>query len=81
MKVIVEQCSRRELLGYIRFLEGQLQLAMKENNRVREEAQDYFDKSVMLEDTIHELGIALDNVNDILNVYHLSTLGERDDEE
>lgn len=80
MKVIVEQCSRSELLEYIRFLKKINAELITANMVIRKEAQEHFGARLHLEDTIHELGCALDHVNDILNVYHISTLGTPDDE-
>lgn len=87
MKVIVEQCSRAELFEFVRFLKKVNSWAFEESNALRAENKalraenkELRAENEHLKEVIHELGSALDHVNDILYVYHISTLGIPDDE-
>lgn len=80
MKVIVDSCSRAELFEFIRFLKKVNSWASEESSALRAENKVLRAENEHLKEVIHELGCALDHVNDILNVYQISTLGTPDDE-
>lgn len=94
MIVMVKPCSRIEMVHACRRLRdannrqsGWLRDLRIENASLSVASRELADDVVRLRDAnsylmevIHDLGCALDHVNDILNVYHISTLGTPDDE-
>ena len=79
MKVIVHQCSRAELLEYIRFLEfldkhriEYQRLLLAENKRHCAEVKH-------LRSIIRDIESGLDRVGDVINAYEISRLAAEEE--
>lgn len=87
MIVIVKPCSRIEMAYACRRLRDANNRQAEwicdlraQNEGLSSDVVRLRDANSYLVEVIHDLGCALDHVNDILNVYHISTLGTSDDE-